>query len=98
MPEETLNVFTGIAQVPPHGIAMRRNNLIPSYTKILPLFLRQKGQEIEVLKDRERQLPFQPREALRKELIFPNSDIEWGRAGKSAVSTTEFQEMLGYRH
>lgn len=78
------------SQAAPHGIAMRRNNLIPSDTKILPLFLRQKGQETAVLKDRERQLPFQPREVLRKELIFPNSDTEWGRTWKSAVSTTEF--------
>lgn len=77
---------------------MRRNNLIPSDTKILPLFLRQKGRKIKILKDRERQLPFPPREVLRKELIFPNSDKEWGRAWKSAVSTTKFQERLGHGH
>lgn len=86
------------SQAAPQGIAMRRNNLIPSDTKILPLFLRQKGRKIKILKDRERQLPFPPREVLRKELIFPNSDIEWRRACKSAVSTTEFQERLGHGH
>lgn len=77
---------------------MRRNNLIPCDTKILPLFLRQKGQKIKVLKDREKQLPFQPRQVLRKELIFPNNDTEWGRAWKSAESTTEFQDRLGHGH
>lgn len=62
------------------------------------LLLRQEGQKIQVLKDRGRKLPFQPREGPWKELIFPNSDIEWGRAWKPAVGITEFQERLGHGH
>lgn len=72
------------SQAVPQGIGIRRKNLIPNDTKILPLLLRQKGQRFkEASKNCERQPPFLPCETVfRKELLFPNSDFQWGRAWK----------------
>lgn len=40
------------SQAVPQGIGIRRKNLIPNDTKILPLFLRQKGQRFKKSKQK----------------------------------------------